>query len=85
MEVFPGRPVKVSLELAGLSKDGMFFEFRHNFYDSKGKNVAHCEMMGAWINLKTRSLTALPDELVKVWSVIEKPEDFRVLTKEDTR
>jgi acyl-CoA thioester hydrolase len=84
-EVFPGRPVKVSLELAGLSKDGMFFEFRHNFYDSKGKNVAHCEMMGAWINLKTRSLTALPDELVKVWSVIEKPEDFRVLTKEDTR
>ncbi|MEX0290980.1 MAG: acyl-CoA thioesterase [Flavobacteriaceae bacterium] len=84
-EVFPGRPLKVSLEVIGLSEDGMFFEFRHNFYDSKGRNVAHCEMMGAWINLKARSLTALPPELLSVWEKIDKPEDFKVLTKEDTR
>lgn len=84
-EVFPGKPLRVSLEVAGLSKDGMFFEFRHNFYDSEGKNVAHCEMMGAWISLKTRGLTGLSKDLLKAWDAVEKPEDFRVLTKEDTR
>ncbi|MBT8185736.1 MAG: thioesterase family protein [Eudoraea sp.] len=84
-EVFPGKPIRVSLEVAGLSKDGMFFEFRHNFYDSQGKNVAHCEMAGAWMDLSTRKLTALPEELLTFWDAIEKPDYFKVLSKEDTR
>ena len=48
-EAFLGKPVKVSLEVAGLSEDGMFFEFLHNFYDANGKNFASCEIMGGWI------------------------------------
>ncbi|WP_416446040.1 acyl-CoA thioesterase [Leeuwenhoekiella sp. A16] len=84
-EAFAGKPVKVSLQLKGLAEDGMYFEFMHNFYDHKGRNFASCEMMGAWIDLKERKLTALPDELFKNLSSLEKTDDFRVLTKEDTR
>jgi acyl-CoA thioester hydrolase len=84
-EVFLGKPVKVSLEVVGLSEDGCFFEFHHNFYDDKGKNVAHCEMMGAWISLETRKLTSLAGELLERFMQEEKPGNFRVLTKEDTR
>ncbi len=84
-EVFPGKPVKVSLEVMGMSKDGCFFEFHHNFYDSKGKNVAHCEMMGAWMSLESRQLTRLSQELLERFQQVEKPEGFRILTKEDTR
>ncbi|MBL0684487.1 acyl-CoA thioesterase [Aquimarina mytili] len=84
-EVFLGRPIKVSLELSGLSEDGMFFQFRHNFYDYKGCNFAHCEMMGAWIDLKTRKLIPLPSEIMKDLDKVSRPEDFKVLTKEDTR
>ena len=84
-EVFPGRPIRVSLEVMGVSEDGMFFEFHHNFYDYKGRNVAHCEMMGAWIDLKTRSLTGLNEDWLARFSDFEKPEGFRILTKEDTR
>lgn len=84
-EVFPGRPVKVSLEVVGMSEDGKFFEFHHNFYDAKGRNVAHCEMMGAWISLQSRGLIGLPDEFLKTFNAVEKSEDFRLLTKEDTR
>jgi len=84
-EVFPGKPVKVSLELMGLSEDGKFFEFHHNFYDSNGKNFAHCEMMGAWISMETRSLNALPNELITNFEKIEKAEGFKILTKGDTR
>lgn len=84
-EVFPGKPVRVSLEVAGMSEDGCFFEFRHNFYDYKGRNVGYCEMMGAWISLKTRQLTPLSPEMLERFSDKERTEDFRFLTKEDTR
>ncbi|QWX83404.1 acyl-CoA thioesterase [Cellulophaga sp. HaHaR_3_176] len=84
-EAFPGKPVKVSMEVKGMSEDGMFFEFHHNFYDHKGRNFAHCEMMGAWVNLKTRSLTGLNDVFLDAFNNIEKAEDFKVLTKEHTR
>lgn len=84
-EVFPGKPVKVSLELAGMSEDGRFFEFHHNFYDHKGRNLAHCEMMGAWIDLNTRKLTGLPSEFLHILDSLPKIDDFKVLTSEDTR
>lgn len=84
-EVFAGKPIQVSLELSGLSEDGMFFEFTHNYYDHKGKNFAHSEMMGAWIDLKTRKLISLPKEFYSLLNSVERPDNFRVLTKDDTR
>ncbi|MEK6153060.1 acyl-CoA thioesterase [Flavobacteriaceae bacterium 3-367] len=84
-EVFPGQPVRVSLEVVGTSEDGKFFEFRHNFYDAKGMNFAHCEMMGAWMDLGQRKLVALEKDLLQMFSTVERATDFRVLTKEDTR
>ena len=84
-EVVPGPPIRVSLEIKGLSEDGMFFEFHHNFYDDKGRNIAHCEMLGGWINLKTRKLTSLDPELMEKFDKVEKAKDYRILTREDTR
>ncbi len=84
-EVFAGKPIKVTLQLKGLSEDGMYFEFLHNFYDHNGKNFARCEMMGAWIDLKERKLTKLPKELYDNLDKLGHTDDFKVLTKEDTR
>jgi len=84
-EVFIGKPIQVSTELKGMSEGGMFFEFHHDFYDSNGKNFAHSEMMGAWIDLKARKLSILPDEFMSAVAKIERADDFKVLTKEDTR
>ena len=84
-EVLPGKPIRVSGALKGLSEDGMFFQFEHNFYDFNGKNLARCKMMGSWIDLKTRKLTALPEDLLQNFKNLDKTEDFSILTKEDTR
>lgn len=84
-EVFPGNPVKVSLEIKGMSEDGKFFKFHHNFYDNKGKNVAHCEMLGAWIDMNKRSLTSLPENILNIFNGLDRAEGFKLLTKEDTR
>ncbi len=84
-EVLPGKPVRVSLELKGLSEDGMFFEFHHGFYDEQGKHLAHCEMMGSWIDMESRKLTPLPSEFLRSMQGMERAPDFRTLTREDTR
>jgi len=84
-EVFPGKPVRVSLELKGISEDGKFFQFYHNFFDHNGKNFARGDMMGAFIDLKARKLTGLPSELFQNLNKIYKAEDFIVLTNKDTR
>jgi len=84
-EVFPGEPISVTLQLKGISDNGMFFEFLHNFYDKNGKNLARCEMLGAWINLSDRKLTGLPEELFHYLGSLDKADNFRILTKEDTR
>lgn len=84
-EVFPGKPVMVSLQLKGISDDGMYFMFLHNFYDHKGRNFARCEMMGAWIDLDTRKLSGLPRELYDKFNTFDKTDDFAIISKEDTR
>ncbi|SHI64232.1 acyl-CoA thioester hydrolase [Mesonia phycicola] len=84
-EIFSGEPVTVTLELKGLSEDGMFFEFVHNIYNHKGQHCASCEMLGSWIDLKSRKLTSLPEYLVKGLDNLSRTDDFKMLTKEDTR
>jgi len=84
-EAFLGTPITVSLEVSGLSEDGMFFKIEHNFYNHKGENLANCEVLGAWIDLKSRALTGLPTELLSVMDAFPKTKNFKVLTKEDTR
>lgn len=84
-EVFPGKPISVSLEVSGMSEDGSFFEFVHKFFDSEGKNFARCEMMGAWIDLQQRKITSLPEDLLENFSRAPRTSHFKFLTKEDTR
>jgi acyl-CoA thioester hydrolase len=84
-EVFMGQPLKVSLEVSGLSEDGMFFKFHHNFYNYKGENIAHCEMLGAWIDFNSRKLTGLPEKFLTLQANFPKAKNFKILSKEDTR
>ncbi|WP_339622903.1 acyl-CoA thioesterase [uncultured Winogradskyella sp.] len=84
-ESFIGAPITVTIEVSGLSEDGMLFMFEHNFYNDKGENLAYCEMQGGWIDLKYRKLTGLPESLLALAKKFPKSESFKVLTKADTR
>lgn len=84
-EVLPDHPVRVTLEFMGMSGDGMFFEFHHDFYDTAGIHLAHCELMGGWIDMGARKLTSLNPDLLAGFSGAERAPGFRVLTREDTR
>lgn len=84
-EIFPGKPIRVSLQLNGISEGGMYFEFQQNFYNEEGKNLARCNMMGGWIDLKNRKLRDIPEVLFSAINQLDKTENYKILTKEDTR
>jgi len=84
-EVFLGAPIYISQELLGSGENHVFYKIRHNFYDSKGNNFARGEMLGAWIDLKTRKLTQLPEKVATKFFEKNKTKDFHYFTKEDTR
>ncbi len=85
-EIMPGKPIFVSLLVKGLSKDGMFFEFEHGFYNQKGHQHAVADLMGGFIDFTTRKLTPLQDGLMDQFlDHLPKSDDFRWLSKEDTR
>jgi len=84
-EVFIGKPVRVTTVFKGMSEDGMFFEFSHDFYDGNGNNFARCEMMGGWMDLSARKLRALPQTFLEAVTNVERAPDFKLLTKADTR
>ena len=77
--------VIVSYELSGLSDDGMFFKFYHNFYDSNGNNLAFSEMLGAWMDYDKRKLISLSNNYILTLNRLSKSADFKTLTKKDTR
>ncbi|MBR9913411.1 MAG: acyl-CoA thioesterase [Algicola sp.] len=84
-ESFLGQTLTVTLAVSGLSEDGMFFRFEHNFYNEKGQHLATCDISGGWIDLKTRSLTPLSEVLQKSLKTFPKAENFKILTKSDMR
>lgn len=84
-EILTDEPVYITAELKGLSQDFRFFEFVHNIYDKRGENKARAEMMGGWIDMKTRKLSSLPEEFAQRFQDLDKAADFKYLTKEDTR
>lgn len=84
-EVFPGKPIYVSQEIAGLAEDGMFYKIRHNFYNSKGVNVARGEMLGSWLDLETRKIITPPTALFEKLLAKNHTTDFKIITKEETR
>ena len=47
----------------------MLFMFEHNFYNHKGENLAHCEMQGGWIDLKSKKLNRFTRTLIRIGSI----------------
>lgn len=84
-ESFLGMPITVTIEISGLSEDGMLFMFEHNFYNHKGDHLAYCEMQGGWIDLKLRKLRALPETMLELTAKFPKSDNFKILSKADTR
>ena len=62
-ELHLGDAVEVDLTRLGHSPDGARFRLAHDFRRPGGKLAARVVVLGAWMDLRTRRLTAPPEEL----------------------
>lgn len=77
--------IKVSLEVSGMSEDGLFIQIAHNFYNEEGRNLANAEMLFSWMDLKTRRFGRVPKEMLQKIENFPRTKNFKILTKNDTK
>lgn len=77
--------VFVGLEVSGMTEDGQFVTIEHNFYNGSGRHMAHAEMLFSFIDLNTRKLGIIPEEVSSKIKNFPKSKHFKFFTREDIR
>lgn len=75
-EVRPNDTIKVTCALKKTRKDGSRWSFRQELYRGDGILAAVINVDGAWIDMKARKLTGLPEEWASKFLNIPRTEDF---------
>ncbi|MCI0919858.1 acyl-CoA thioesterase [Sphingobacterium rhinopitheci] len=68
--------IHVSVHLSKLDKSNGRFSFRHLIYKENGTVAAEINVDGAWLDLTTRKLTAIPSEWYSIFNKIPQTEDY---------
>ena len=69
----------VTLELAGMSPDGMRWRLRHEVLRSDGKICAKITSIGGWLDLAARKLIVPPEGLMATWKKLTPTTDYTEL------
>jgi acyl-CoA thioester hydrolase len=78
-ELHLGDTIEVDFKALGASPEGGRFKLAHDFYVPNGKRVARLVLLGGWLDLRRRRLTAPPPELARVMDSIERGEPYEEL------
>lgn len=80
-EVHLNDTVTVHCALEKISADHSKWSFRQEIFRSDGIKAAIIHVDGAWLDLKTRKLTALPEEYNLKFEHLPKTDDFKIIDK----
>ena len=78
-EVLLGETVTVTFTLTGLSPQGMFWKVHHDIFKSNGKKAVSMDVEGAIFDLTTRKPIPSNEELMRVFQLLQRSEDFEIL------
>ena|SRR6188474_3765790 len=78
-EVLLGETVTVTFTLTGLSPQGMFWKVHHDIFKSNGKKAVSMDVEGAVFDLTTRKPVPSNEELMRVFQLLQRSEDFETL------
>ncbi len=68
--------IRVNVKLKRSREDGSRWTFIHEFHKDDEKVAATVTVDGAWLDLKKRKLTALPDHFLQLFLDIPRTDDF---------
>ncbi|HZH55006.1 MAG TPA: acyl-CoA thioesterase [Sphingobacteriaceae bacterium] len=69
--------IRVTVVLTKYNTENSRFSFRHEIFRSDGTKCAVVNVDGAWMDLKKRKLTTLPDAWKTILAKIPKSEDYQ--------
>jgi acyl-CoA thioester hydrolase len=75
-EVGPNEKIIITSEMTKARPDGSRFSLRQQMFKEDGTKAAIISVDGAWINLETRKLAALPPELSELFMKMPRSGDF---------
>ncbi len=78
-EINIGEDIEVDMELIRATKDLDRWEFLHKIYNENGDISAEVKVLGAWIDLRKRKLTKLPEEILNILKQIPKSDNFELI------
>ena len=76
-------PVRVTLQAAGLSENGVRFRLVNEFWRDDGALAARVTSTGLWFDLAARRPTPAPAELRRLMEEIPRTETFEILPPRD--
>jgi acyl-CoA thioester hydrolase len=80
-EIAGNETISIDVRLLRMSKDGSRWSFMNRFFKESGVLSAQLIVDGAWMNLQTRKLTPPPAELLQLFEVVDKCEEFSWIEK----
>jgi len=78
-ELGSGDELVIDMRMSGLSEDQRKWSMHHRILRGK-KLCATIDIDGGWLNLKTRRIVPPPEELVKQFGMLERTENFQVIS-----
>jgi acyl-CoA thioester hydrolase len=78
-ELYLGDAIEVDFKALGASPEGARFKLAHDFWGPGDKRVARIVLLGGWLDLRRRRLTAPPPELLDAMASIERGETYEEL------
>ena len=82
-EAMEGEDIYITVEIGGMSEDGMIYQFIHNLYNQDGVHLCHSELTGVWFSMSKRKMQAPPTEMLENIKKSFEGKTIKTLSKQD--
>ncbi|GEM53322.1 acyl-CoA thioesterase [Empedobacter brevis] len=82
-EAMEGEEIYISVEIGGMSEDGMIYQFIHNLYNQDGTHLCHSELTGVWFSMTKRKMQAPPIEMLENIQKSFEGKTIKTMSKQD--
>lgn len=77
--------IHVTVEMTKYNRQNSRFSFKHELFRADGTKCAIIHVDGAWLNLKTRKLTTLPEDWKIIAENLPKAEDIEIISPDQKK
>ena len=84
-EAHEGEEIYITVEIDGMSEDGMIYSFLHNLYRADGTHLCQSKLLGVWFSLIDRKMKSPSEDILKGLNKSIANREVKTLTKSDLK